>query len=157
MKKRTEKELVEHFWSKVRKINGKCWKWRGSHFETGYPMFHVDRIPIQATRFMLKIINGEMPRMALHKCDKRWCINPDHLYDGSQKDNMRDRMERGVYYNRHTGHKRAKLKGWRFAEFKARVLKGEPPFRIGKEYGIHGATACKIAKKLFSNQSQQEE
>ena len=147
-------KLKQRFWSKVDSnvpnplLN--CWKWKGSHFSQCYPMFHINRVPVQATRVMLKMKLGKIKGMALHTCDNRWCINPNHLYDGTQKQNMADRMERGIYHTRFTGHKRAKLIGERFKSFKSRVLAGEPPYQIAKEYGIHGATACKIAKKLFT-------
>lgn len=149
MKKRNNEELVRHFWSMVIKGgNNECWRWRGGHFSTGYPMFHVDRNSIQATRFMLKLISGKYPLMALHHCDNCWCINPNHLYDGNSKENARDRMERGPFYNRHNGHKRAKLVGSALIQFKQRIASGEKPCVIAADFGIHESTACKILKAL---------
>lgn len=151
MKKRNKQELELHFWSKV-DIGKKdeCWNWNGSYFPQGYGQFHVNRIPIQASRFSFIVTFGEPKNLVLHKCDNRACCNPNHLYDGNQKQNMADRMERGVYHTRFTGHKRAKLVGAKFKQFKSRIIAGEKPCVIASDYGIHFSTACKIAKKLFS-------
>lgn len=49
------------------------------------------------------LVFGPIPegKYVLHKCDVRNCCNPDHLYVGSQKDNMRDMLERGRTGQRH--------------------------------------------------------
>lgn len=112
-------------------------------------MFHVDRKPIQAARFLLKEMNGRIVNFALHRCDNAWCVNPAHIYDGTQQQNMDDRMKRGIYHTRFNGHKRAKVVGAKLKEFKRRIKSGEKPFCIAPDFGIHGATACKLAKQLF--------
>jgi hypothetical protein len=48
---------------------------------------------------------------ALHNCDYALCVNPDHLYEGTKKDNAQDREERypECHYNNHS----LKLEAWR--------------------------------------------
>jgi hypothetical protein len=61
------------------------WHWRGKSKSTG------------AHRLAYEIWVGPIPDKlcVLHKCDNRKCINPDHLYVGTQAQNMRDMAERG--------------------------------------------------------------
>lgn len=77
-----------------------CWLWTGPLGSQGYPQMRVGRSgngPIWLVhRWAYQHFVGPIPEglMVLHKCDIRHCSNPDHLYVGTQKDNMRDRSER---------------------------------------------------------------
>jgi transposase-like protein len=62
---------------------------------------------------------------------------------------MKDRTNKGHYFTRFNGHKRAKLVGKRFNQFSDLIRLGEKPTRIAKRFGICESTACRIAKKLF--------
>src|SRR5574342_293975 len=52
---------------------------------------------VKAHRLAWQFANGEPPadKMVLHTCDVRPCVNPAHLYLGTQRENMRDRAARG--------------------------------------------------------------
>lgn len=141
------------FWSGVKKSSkNKCWLWQRAISKQGYGTLSRNRLPFGAHRMAWILTNGEIPNglFVCHRCDNPPCCNPHHLFLGTHKDNMVDRQNKGKYPNRSTGHWKAKLTGKKFVQFRKRVLAGEPPYRIAKEYGIHGATACKIAKKLFT-------
>ncbi|MCX6644531.1 MAG: HNH endonuclease signature motif containing protein, partial [Candidatus Bathyarchaeota archaeon] len=57
-------------------------------------------------RFAYKSFIGEIPNglFILHKCDNPKCVNPEHLYAGTQKDNMQDRLKSGNYANVNKTH-----------------------------------------------------
>ena len=85
-----------------------------------------------AHRVAWKEAHGRYPNgNVLHRCDTRCCVNPDHLYLGSQKDNVRDMITRGRAgkpIRKMTPEKMERL-------FQLRAL-GMGTFKIAKEIGI---------------------
>jgi hypothetical protein len=69
-----------------------CLLWVGSIDRQGYPRI---RYGGRLTRVTRLICGVDDVRRALHTCDVPECINPDHLYIGSAKDNAADMMRRG--------------------------------------------------------------
>jgi hypothetical protein len=77
----------------------KCWEWTGLKNEHGYGLFYNNKKLMKAHRFSLIIAKGlkcekDLGGYVLHKCDNPCCVNPDHLYVGTQKDNARDKVSR---------------------------------------------------------------
>lgn len=87
--------MPERFWSKTRK-NNECIEWIACLNTTGYGSFWHKGRWATASRVAYEITHGEIPfgLCVLHKCDNRKCVNPDHLYIGTKKQNMQDRIER---------------------------------------------------------------
>ena len=85
------------FWAKVNKTDG-CWLWEGVTTPNGYGMFPVPgtRKSVSSHRFSWEQANGEIPQglSVLHRCDVRACVNPEHLFLGTQMDNMIDMMKK---------------------------------------------------------------
>lgn len=81
------------FWSKVIKKDG-CWGWSGSKTTFGYGKIKNGEWFTNAHRISWQIHFGDIPKgqSILHKCDNPECTNPDHLFLGSQRDNMRDML-----------------------------------------------------------------
>lgn len=74
-----------------------CWEWQGNltgNDKRAYVWWEGStRI---ASRVIWKLLNGDYPDCCvLHTCDNPACVNPQHLYLGTQKDNARDRQVRG--------------------------------------------------------------
>ena len=79
------------FWKKV--IQGSsCWSWAGGTTRAGYGRLFIDGHHVLAHRFSYELHRGPIPegKYVLHTCDNRICTNPDHLFIGTQRDNMRD-------------------------------------------------------------------
>ncbi len=92
------KEVQERFWSKVDKSSTDgCWKWQASSFKYGYGKFRISNSDYGAHILSLWSYSNEAPegRFCLHKCDNPSCLNPSHLWYGTQSDNMRDASNKG--------------------------------------------------------------
>lgn len=82
--------LRERFYRYVKKT-ATCWEWVG-YTVHGYGRLNVEGRPEMAHRLAWRLERGEIPvgLFVLHKCDNPGCCNPEHLYLGTQAENMRD-------------------------------------------------------------------
>lgn len=92
--------FIERFWASVRKSDG-CWEWASHLTPGGYGKFYMNGKHHTASRLSYKLAHGEFdPALSvLHKCDNAKCVRPEHLYLGTQKDNIRDKYDRGRQSN----------------------------------------------------------
>lgn len=74
-----------------------CHIWIGGRFRSGYGDFRSYKKERRAHRAAWDLLLGDIPEglQVLHKCDNRLCVNPDHLYLGSNYDNMQDKIRKG--------------------------------------------------------------
>lgn len=96
----TKEQKIEKIRYKFEKFvikNGnQCWKWKGS-WGGGYPQININKRIIRGHRasYLLNISDIPSGMFVLHKCDNKECCNPEHLFLGTQKDNMRDKINKG--------------------------------------------------------------
>jgi len=83
--------IKQRFFAKIQKTDS-CWLWTGTITGGGYGHFRTNKGPRGAHRVSFELKNGSIPKGldVLHHCDIRNCVNPDHLWLGTHKDNMRD-------------------------------------------------------------------
>lgn len=88
------KSAEERFWANVKKTRG-CWKWTGGTSD-GRGYFYWDGRQGLAYRYSWELHIGPIPKgkQINHKCDNPGCVRPDHLYIGTQQDNMTDKRVR---------------------------------------------------------------
>jgi len=96
MSGRKRTSIEERFWEKVDKTEA-CWNWTGYISNHGSGAFVIGTKRYLPYRVSWEFINGPIPKgmQVCHKCDNRKCVRPDHLWLGTQKDNVQDMIEKG--------------------------------------------------------------
>lgn len=74
-----------------------CMIWKGIKTPNGYGKFHVNYKAVGAHRYSYKIHFGEIPEgmLVCHHCDNPPCVAPNHLFLGTSRDNMQDKIKKG--------------------------------------------------------------
>lgn len=89
---------------------GPCWEWQLGRNKDGYGRVSLgsgsrrtgNRRHLQAHRLSWELSNGDVPEglNVLHRCDNPPCCNPTHLFLGTQKENMQDKVAKGRHGSR---------------------------------------------------------
>lgn len=149
--------LDERFWKRVQKGDG-CWEWQGAVHPSGYGvLFSYERglahpTPHRAHRLSWEIHVGPIPEgiFVCHRCDNRRCVRPDHLFLGTNTDNMRDASEKkrlvGNRSNHHLGSARpnAKITETDVVEMRRLSREGITGKELSARFGINRGTVSEI-------------
>lgn len=145
----------ERFWPKVQKTET-CWLWTASANEQGYGRMTVNGKGVAAHRYSYELAYGPIPDglNVLHRCDRPACVRPDHLFVGTQADNVVDMVTKGRqrcpkgeehYWRKHPeffllkgqNNPHAKLTDEQVLEIRRRYAEGGvTQVQLGKEYGV---------------------
>lgn len=92
--------IVSRFWERTQVPDdpNRCWLWKGATDIPGYGVLLESRTrSYRAHRVSWTIKNGPIPDslMLCHRCDVRNCVNPDHLFLGTRRDNLDDMVKKG--------------------------------------------------------------
>jgi hypothetical protein len=95
------------FWARVLKTDEGCWKWTGGRAPNGYGITYLGfehvagkrkSYSIGAHKFSWILQRGGVPKglQLLHQCDRKHCVNPDHMKIGTSKENIQEAHARGL-------------------------------------------------------------
>ena len=132
---------ADRFWPKVDK-SGDCWPWTGTRLPKGYGQFGRGRRGAgmaKAHRISWELHYGPIPEglCVLHHCDNPPCVRPDHLFLGTQSDNLADMTAKGRRV-RHGAAGEANVKArLTWDEVRAiRASAGETGNQLAARYGV---------------------
>jgi hypothetical protein len=92
------KTVVERFWSYVKKgEQNECWNWVNRTKWQRYGRLRNGKKKVYVHRLSYEIHIGPIPEgmEVCHTCDNGYCVNPNHLFLGSHKNNMEDMVSKG--------------------------------------------------------------
>ena len=127
-----------------------CWNWTGSFRKDGYGKLLVgskidgSRRTVTASRASYETFVGKIPpgMVVCHKCDNPRCVNPDHLFVGTWKDNFDDMVRKGRRHQARGSH----IGCSKLTEAVVRRIKQSPKStkELADRYGVHVSTIQKI-------------
>ena len=129
-----------------------CWLWMSSmlspRYEYGYIVVGHDT-KLLAHRAAWMVFRGPIPKgqQVLHKCDVPSCINPDHLFLGTQRDNLTDMTAKGRRVN--GGCTRAN-------EAKTSCLRGHPLSGENLRINKQGGRICLICRRTKDREEKRQ-
>ena len=149
--------VEERFWDRVNipDNNNGCWEWMGARIGSGYGNMYVgNRTTMLAHRYSYSLHAGEIPEgvFVCHHCDNRACVNPDHLFLGTNKDNMQDMMNKNRGYRVGEHNNSARLTWAEVDEIRLLYVTGKYTTRaLAKIYGVHHGTIWRITSNIGWN------
>ena len=129
---RDNKEIMRVVRANVRQSKSGCYEWQGQVNSMGYPRMSVQGRLMLLHRYIFQRTTGIDPigKCVCHHCDNPRCLNPKHLFLGTQSDNMRDMVKKGRHgYRKLNDAQVLYIKELPHNEWR----------RIADEYGISGS------------------
>lgn len=122
-----------------------CWYWIGDIDRDGYGKFRIEGKRKLAHRVSYQMHKGPIPEglCVCHSCDERLCVNPDHLWLGTNADNTRDMVMKGRgAVGERSGM--SKLTKEQVRDIRAKRENGWSYYRIAREFGVNRSTISSI-------------
>lgn len=144
------RSLPDRFWSRV-EIRGEaeCWPWLAARTTAGYGNLWTGRTTAYAHRFAWELHHRQpIPAgmFVCHVCDNPPCVNPGHLFLGTNADNNRDMQAKGRASGGTRGEQQhhAILTEAAVRDIRARIAAGERNAAIARRYGVDRSTISAV-------------
>jgi len=136
----TDEERFHHCYEKT----DACWNWLGTLDRYGYGKFKVNNRTVKAHRYSYHLHYGDFDESlhVLHHCDHPCCVNPSHLFLGTNRDNVADR----------TAKKRHAQTSKRLTANEKRAIlehaqQGQTFQSIAQQFQVHISTIRRVLKQ----------
>ena len=159
--KQRDKSQFIKFWEKVLvDDDDKCWEWQARRNKKGYGSFYVSIGHSKsqewlAHRMVWKMTFGEIPEglQVCHHCDNPPCVNPSHLWLGTNRDNILDAKKKGrLAQLKGEDSPQAKLTEEKVREIRKLRKEGMTLCALGDMFNVHYSTiGYIISRKLWSH------
>lgn len=136
------------FWANVRVGEvDECWEWGDRTNVRGYGRFWLNGKEYYAHRIAYFLTQGFIPggKGVLHSCDNTSCENPNHLFSGTQKENMYDMIRKGRA-SFPPGYRKAVTEEDVF-KIRERCFLGEVQTKVARDYGVSQQYVSDIVNK----------
>ena len=144
MRLRQSGSLQDRFFSRFVKLENGCWQWRSHTDKDGYGILPGANKNTRSHRLSYEIHIGEIPEglIVCHHCDNPGCVNPDHLFVGTPKDNAHDALQKGRHY---IGEKngRSKLTAKNVKEILNSNMNGQ---QLAEKFGVTRSTINNVRR-----------
>jgi hypothetical protein len=144
--------FISKYWKKVNiENNDDCWFWYGGLNSKGYGVVGYRGKHYLAHRVSYELNLGKIPSglLVLHKCDQRNCVNPNHLFLGTHKDNMEDMVNKNRSA-RGDRNGRAKLKESDVKEIIEDYRNGTSSYRmLAERYHVSSNVIAGIVNNVY--------
>jgi len=147
--------LETRFWKKVQKLGKEdCWPWLGAQNGRGYGhIWGGNHIKLcKSHRVSYELYNGQIPEEidVCHTCDNPLCVNPNHLFLGTTKDNMQDMVKkgRGKYNQKGELNNKAKLTIGDVAFIREAGNSGVRNYQLSFMLGVSSNTTSRASRGL---------
>jgi len=146
--------IRDRFWEKVDDSGGDeaCWPWTGNCLPFGHGYLREGHSGMRyAHRLAWEMANGAIPQglSICHHCDNPSCVNPQHLFSGSQAENLRDMRGKGrgfqVQSRYRSENATAKLNEDQVALIRDAYKEGVTQVQLAAIYGVNQSTISIIA------------
>lgn len=136
--------------------SGDCWEWTGCRLPSGYGLAKVKVNGkwrnAYAHRLAWEREHGKIPSglFVLHRCDNPSCVNPNHLFVGTAKDNSRDMVKKGRNRPFHAAREEnpnSKLTTEEIEEIRAAVARGNRQADVAEVFGIAQSHVSRIVRR----------
>jgi hypothetical protein len=127
------------FWKLVDKRSpDECWPWLGATRRGGYGQFWDGKSNRGAHGYSFELHNGPLPegQLPCHSCDNPICVNPKHLFAGTQADNVHDMIAKGRRYQPDAS-----------GEKNGRAILNEDKVRVARSKHKAGASVTSLARE----------
>lgn len=124
-----------------------CHLWAGAVSSSGYGSFTYMKRTVKAHRFSYELFKGPIPPglLVCHHCDNPVCVNPDHLFIGTDADNVADRNRKGRHQTKYSpkgsAHGQTRLMESDVMHIRQKVLKN---CEYAKMYKVAASTITHI-------------
>jgi hypothetical protein len=145
--------LAGHFWTRVdRRGPSDCWPWRQASRASGYGIVWWCGHQVYAHRVAWCVSRGSWPtRLVCHHCDNRMCVNPAHLFEGTDADNCRDKISKGrgtpPPHRKGEAVNLARLTRGQVLEIRAGQSDGESHAALAERFGVAESTVWAIVHR----------